>query len=311
VKYVIRRSPKASALWIITFQKVSYAKIVMKMRSRRIIYSKAVATTPLVKYGMRFSHKIHLSEGLECTKCHKAISESSLASDSNLPGTGICSECHQVKPLECTACHFTLGSDGYVPASHDKALWSTWHKNQAERDDYLCSDCHKGDIRLHLDQDIMPGPGHSLEEKTKECSNCHRGDIRPEQHGNNYILTHGVDAKVNSSRCNVCHRRAECRDCHMDTGVNLTHGDDIHGRTHPVGWLLTGHHAPARNNLSSCIGCHDEQKCLACHFNVSPHPENWKTRLSFGDARQHKESTVCLKCHEREELCSECHGLEN
>jgi hypothetical protein len=269
----------------------------------KIIYSKAVATILPMEYGMRFSHKIHLGEGLECTKCHKAVSESSLASDNNLPGMGVCSECHTTKPRECTVCHYTLGSDEYIPASHDKTLWVTWHENQAERNDDLCSDCHKGDVRLPLDQNIIPGPGHGLEEKTMECSNCHRGDIRPDRHSNSYILTHGIDAKVNSSRCNVCHRRAECRDCHEAV--------DFRTRIHPAGWINNGHVAPARNNLGTCIGCHDEQTCIVCHFEISPHPSDWKSRLSFGGARQHRDSSVCMKCHEREELCTKCHGLRD
>ncbi|MFC1715849.1 cytochrome c3 family protein [Candidatus Poribacteria bacterium] len=265
----------------------------------KVIYTRVAATIPRLEYATEYSHKTHVDQGLDCMKCHDSIPESSLAADNNLPLMDVCSECHEVKPQECATCHFALGSEEYIPASHDKALWLTWHKNQAERNDDLCAECHKGDVRLHLDQDILPGPEHGMTGKTKECSNCHRGDVRPDQHGNNYIITHGVDAKVNSDRCNVCHRRAECRDCHET--------NDSKTRIHPPGWQSIGHAAPARSNLGACVSCHDEQRCLTCHFSISPHPKNWKSRLSSGGARQHKDSAVCMKCHEEEELCTKCH----
>ncbi|MBD3182756.1 hypothetical protein GF312_10720 [Candidatus Poribacteria bacterium] len=268
-----------------------------------IVYNKAAATIPPVEYGMKFSHKVHLEEGHKCIRCHESIPSSSIASDRNLPSMKICSECHEIEPLECSLCHFNLGSGEYVPASHDKAMWTIWHKNQAERNDDLCSDCHRGDVKLQLDQDMIPEPGHSLDQKIEECSKCHMGDIRPNRHGNNYVLNHGVNAKINSQRCNVCHKRAECIDCHEAV--------DFETRIHPAGWVNMGHIAPARNNLSTCVDCHDEQTCMVCHFEISPHPADWKSRLSFGYSRQHRDSSACMKCHEREELCTKCHGLRH
>jgi len=269
----------------------------------KIVYTRDAATIPRSRYAIEYSHKSHLGQGLNCMKCHESIPESSLASDSNLPLMDVCSECHEVKPKKCVTCHSALGSEEYIPASHDKTLWVTWHKNQAERNDSICAECHKGDVRFQLDQDILPALEHGLAGKTDECSNCHRGDIRPAQHGNNYILTHGVDANVNSDRCNVCHRRAECIDCHKT--------DDPTTSIHPAGWESIAHAAPARNNLGACVSCHDEGECMTCHSSTSPHPRNWKSRLSSEGARQHKDSAVCMKCHETEELCTKCHELED
>ena len=268
----------------------------------KIIYTRDAAAIPRLEYAIEYSHKAHLDQGLDCMKCHSSIPESSLAADANLPLMDVCSACHQVKPKECTVCHSVPSVSEYIPASHDKTMWVTWHKNQAERDDVLCAECHRGDVRLYLDKNILPSPEHGLEGKAKECSNCHRGDVRPDQHGNDYILTHGVDATMNSDRCNVCHRRVECRDCHET--------NDSETRIHPSGWLAGGHSAWARNNLGTCVSCHDEQTCMTCHSDISPHPPDWKSRLSFGGARQHRDSAVCMKCHEKEELCTKCHELK-
>jgi len=269
----------------------------------KIVYDRKLVKVTTIQYGLKFSHQKHLNRGLKCEKCHIHIKESASVTDNNLPSMTVCSECHKPQTGKCNYCHITLGSDRYVPASHNKTLWIAWHKNQAERDKESCSDCHKGDIRVHLSQNAMPGPGHNLNGDAKECSSCHKGDIRTEQHGNSYILTHGVDTKVNSNRCVVCHKRSECIDCHKSSDIKMT--------IHPANWANGGHSSAARNNLGSCVSCHDENRCLSCHSGISPHPKNWRSQLAFSFARQHRNSTVCMKCHEREELCTKCHSLRD
>mgnify|MGYP001574878488 CR=1 FL=1 len=278
----------------------------------KIKYDRKYVTATQADYPVKFSHKKHLDKFFDCLKCHlsfrrvteeqKHIPESNKVADNKLPSMTVCNECHKVNTGKCNTCHLTLGSDKYIPASHDKTLWIKWHKEQAEHNDKLCADCHKGDIRVNSSQKVLSGPGHNLEGKAKECAECHKGDVRPNQHGNNYILIHGVDAKVDSEKCIVCHKRSECRECHKATDFNT--------KMHSSEWINGGHSRQARNNLNSCVSCHDEQTCISCHSSISPHPKNWKLKITSGNARQHKDPTVCFKCHEREELCNRCHDLE-
>jgi hypothetical protein len=235
---------------------------------------------------LSFSHKRHYDEGIECEICHKTRD-----SDLSIPNWSECSECHEISHDNCDFCHTKLGGRELMPASHD-AFWVPEHRLRAVQNEGLCETCHR----------------KSLEEKGL-CESCHRGDIAREFiHDVNYIQLHPIGVKLKSKSCGTCHGDEFCSSCHDKLGTSFF---EIHGK----GWVLDKgspnfHGKSARRNLESCVSCHDETSCLGCHSVISPHPEGYKSRISSKIAIQHRDPTVCLKCHEREDLCSRCHAYE-
>ncbi|MDX1624529.1 MAG: cytochrome c3 family protein [Gemmatimonadota bacterium] len=133
----------------------------------------------------------------------------------------------------------------------------------------------------------------------KECIACHDGVDRPGFHPLAFVVDHGAEAFANRTECEACHaREAFCRDCH--TGVNVASRLGRSGVTayHDAqpDWLLA-HGQAARQNLETCVSCHQEDSCLRCHsarsgWRVSPHGPDFDP----GHAAD-KSTQSCGVCH--------------
>lgn len=112
----------------------------------------------------------------------------------------------------------------------------------------------------------------------RECVACHDGVDRPGFHPLAFVVNHGAEAFSNRTECEACHsREAFCRDCHTSVKIASDIGRSGVTAFHDAqpDWLLA-HGQAARQNLESCVACHQERSCLRCHsartgWRVNPH----------------------------------------
>jgi hypothetical protein len=289
----------------------------------------------LARPNLKFNHKLHALRGIACALCHaNADMQSAPVTRADLPMMATCLGCHDGKQAtgRCSACHITeadgrlktklvspatmaAGATGpLVPSGSLRGIdaHSTTFKrdhSQAGRDERYCLTCHK----------------------RNECIDCHGGVVRPpEIHPADYVSLHAIDARRNTPDCSACHRaQSFCVGCHQRTGVAPDPEGGLPGRRpnnpfgtgtglktfHPPGWARDGAGAPietpragshsmaARRNIRTCVSCHREDSCLACHSadptrgpTFSPHGPNFAgtARCRFLAARNQR---ACLKCH--------------
>ena len=257
----------------------------------------------------------------------------------DLPMMSSCLGCHNGKEAgnqataRCSACHLTepdgrlqvklatpatvaAGGTGLLQPSgalrgfdaHDM----TFRRDhaQAGRDESYCLSCHR----------------------RNECVDCHGGVVKPPDiHPSDYVTLHVPDARRNVPDCSSCHRlQTFCIGCHQRTGVASDPTGGLPGvkpnnpfgtgtavkQFHPPGWARDAAGAPittprpqshsvqAKRNIRTCVSCHREETCLACHStdpargptNFSPHGPNFgrTARCRFLAARNQR---ACLKCH--------------
>lgn len=108
-------------------------------------------------------------------------------------------------------------------------------------------------------------------------------------------------------------RADDCETCHGDVshpvlvvpGVALAGGRGEN--PHPSAYTQT-HGREAVDAPSTCIECHEEDFCQACHFRETyPHPDGWIER--HGPAQEEQGPESCTLCHEPT-FCAGCHGTE-
>jgi hypothetical protein len=280
---------------------------------------------------LKFNHRLHVSRGVGCELCHASVSTEALATRADLPKMTLCLGCHDGKQAtnRCGACHVTEPDGRLRTALTSAATAATGLREgtrplvpsgvlrgfdehgptfardhaQAGRDERYCLTCHK----------------------RSECVDCHGGTVRPfDIHPSDYVSLHGSDARRNTPDCSSCHRsQSFCVGCHQRAGVapDATGGQpgvqavNPFGTGtqlksfHPPGWVgeggaPSGHSQQAHRNIRTCVSCHREESCLACHsavtstrgVNVSPHgpPFGGTARCRALAARNKR---VCLKCH--------------
>jgi c(7)-type cytochrome triheme protein len=285
---------------------------------------RVTATTIFPKPNLIFSHKAHLDRGTDCATCHGDMTKVARATIAQLPKEADCLTCHdgQQASDRCGTCHpsgtdgrlLTVSTDITAPkllpkgraargAEHDLAFVQD-HVGISKANPELCASCHDD----------------------KFCADCHAGPIRPMRlHADDYLTHHAIDARANTQDCSSCHQlQTECRGCHLRVGVTADGDESAFGvgsslRFHPAGWAgppggPQGHALPAQRNISTCVSCHGEDTCLACHattgaatpgLDVSPHGAGFagSARCTALEGRNRR---VCLKCHAPGDLALEC-----
>ena len=225
----------------------------------------------LIRGDVRFRHINHEADrqgrGIACIQCHRAIGAKARLADRATPEMAVCVGCHgdskrTPEPFgmgQCGACHDRppgAGLDLVAPRSHlperDKPDSHTLafrkdHGADARRDPAGCATCHTG----------MSG-------RRENCDDCHMS-MRPSDHVPAWSeLTHGSDAAADAQRGATCHQGDVCTTCHARRP-----------RSHQprIAWAQSGdpspaHAFPARQNLRSCLTCHDFETTCAlggCH----------------------------------------------
>jgi hypothetical protein len=276
---------------------------------------------------LKFNHQLHVGRGVGCEACHANVAMEGMATRLDLPKMSLCLACHDGKQStsRCGACHLTepdgrlrtnlasaataaAGGTGPLEPSgvlrgfdaHD--LTFARDHAQAGKDEGYCLTCHK----------------------RSECVDCHGGTVRPfDIHPSDYVSLHGNDARRNTPDCSSCHRtQTFCIGCHQRTGVAADPSGGVPGAVvrnpfgtgtqlksfHPPGWVnagggASGHSEAAHRNIRTCVSCHREESCLACHstdptrgMSVSPHGPGF-SGTSRCRALSSRNRRVCLKCH--------------
>lgn len=206
----------------------------------------------------------------------------------------VCATCH-TQP-SCTACHTTVpqagqalaqvdprpGHDGRVtrtrPSSHRSAGWNSAHGPLASARPGSCAACHA----------------------RSECLDCHRADAATRAgsyHPTGFLASHPAQAYGRQSSCADCHNtQAFCQDCHRQAGVVAS--ARLQGGFHDSKQAFSlGHGQAARQSLESCVSCHSERDCLACHSSArgrgfDPHGPGFDA-----DRLKKKNPGMCVACH--------------
>jgi hypothetical protein len=205
-----------------------------------------------------------------------------------------CATCHT--QTSCTACHVTVprpatalahhtpdGSDTLrarhaPPASHRDPRWESAHGALASARPQNCATCHA----------------------RTDCLECHR--MNPAHasggyHPTGFLAGHPAQAYGRASSCSDCHNtQSFCQDCHQQAGV--VSSGRLQGGFHDAKQAFTLNHGQAaRQSLESCVSCHAERDCLACHSSTrgrgfSPHGPRFD-----GDRLKRKNPGLCIACH--------------
>ena len=138
------------------------------------------------------------------------------------------------------------------------------------------------------------------------CLSCHRPDPAQPAGGGDYhpagfLVRHPASAYARQTTCTDCHNAQQfCVTCHSQAGLSTRRtlgSSSFHdGRAA----FILGHGQAARQSLESCVSCHVERDCTACHssvgrgFRFNPHGPG------FDPVRLRKRNP---------EMCIACHGL--
>ena len=202
-------------------------------------------------------------------------------------GAAACQACHQQE--SCLVCHRGTPSvaEGFPPAASNKAIgvtvvrhrpashtadWVKNHRSEASAHPQTCAACH---VR-------------------QDCLSCHRPDVAQPggYHPPGFLAGHPAQAYTREASCADCHNTGQfCTTCHQRAG--LTANGPLAGGYHDAKRaFLGGHGQAARQSLESCVSCHAETDCLACHTRFNPHGPGFDA-----DRLRGKNIQMCQTCH--------------
>jgi hypothetical protein len=154
------------------------------------------------------------------------------------------------------------------------------------------------------------------------CNDCHHGtasdweydpaDPWQSQHAD-AVTTNGVEGCLE-----VCHDKKYCQDCHNELQpVPSSHeaatwlNNEITVTKYPdeAAKPSADHAIKATQAPDSCEVCHGEGGpnaafCSGCHGYEMPHPDEFK---EFHSKTGRDDPAACQRCHQFEEICSNCH----
>lgn len=262
-----------------------------------------------------FPHKVHVDAKVKCETCHGTMKDIGLATRFQLPKMETCLVCHDntYASADCKTCHlsapsgriqltFTTGvlrpMQGNPYGMDHGPPYEFTHGTRAKLDRATCMQCH-------------------IE---SECLKCHDGLVKPLSiHPNDYIALHPVEARMDTPKCDSCHRyQSFCAACHERVGIGLSGAAFFRSknvRIHPdyQHWVVIigpQHHAfQAARNIQECLSCHRQEDCLPCHSGqlssvdgitklygagVDPHPNGFQ---GICGGLLSKNPRPCLLCH--------------
>ncbi|MCH9687830.1 MAG: cytochrome c3 family protein [Deltaproteobacteria bacterium] len=251
---------------------------------------------------LRFNHGQHLGLGLDCSKCHTDVADSTRARDLNFPRGATCDECHGAQhprpagePARCQLCHTDVDDQSRLKASVRAPRPQLVFNHRLHiKAGSACEDCH-GDMSqvrlattLQLPREADCLSCHDGFQATDRCGACHPTEssgrlatraqddrVMPSliptarsgwgaDHDLAFVEDHAGIAKANPQLCATCHSETFCTDCHAGAlrPLRLHSGD-----------YLTAHALDARARTQDCQSCHRTQTfCQGCH-----------ERLGFGN----------------------------
>jgi nitrate/TMAO reductase-like tetraheme cytochrome c subunit len=227
-----------------------------------------------------------------------------------------CGSCHEMtehyrtwkvsahKEVDCIDCHISPGiinmvktkvaalREVYVHIAEDKGFEEIKEGIKVRVPDENCKECHKDTQNLIV--------YHSL--KITHKDHWERGISCVECHSR---VVHGPRAEYKNTpsmeTCRTCHdgEKApdECGTCHVTLGSRAP-------STFDPGWV-DAHKIDVQQNKNSCMRCHHQEFCNACHTSAKPHAPEW---FSIHNVEAKKGVESCRTCHQ-ERYCSNCHDI--
>jgi hypothetical protein len=205
-----------------------------------------------------------------------------------------CANCHTQE--SCVACHRSNPSSvARLPhASPDRAVGAIMKRRKPETHGARFTERH-GPLAS-----ASPNSCAGCHSRS-ECLDCHRptADGANGYHQAGFLARHPSAAYNRQSDCSECHNTGTfCMTCHAQSGLSSTEGL-LEGRYHDTKEaFLLSHGAAARRALESCVTCHTERDCLACHSSQTgrfdPHGPNFDA-----DRLRRKNPETCSACHGR------------
>ena len=262
---------------------------------------------------IRFSHKTHIENEVDCTTCHEAL-ESTSSKDNLVPKPEVCVDCHDesdVREFWNLTTSDPLDQSYISPVS--RGLYFN-HKRHAETLAMDCVTCHSGLVATESEANPYPSmetctschnsaraevrPSGSVTQTTSAtamCENCHitLAGLIPTTHRRvNWQKNHGRIALMTSEqeKCASCHSTSFCQECHAP-------GNIVPSPSGADNFAMP---------FTARPGSMDDGKNLTLQFR---HSLNYRYTHGF-DARA--QSSRCTTCHERETFCTPCHqnGLD-
>lgn len=224
----------------------------------------------------------HAAHGFDCATCHTQAEEA--PTGMSFPDPETCIGCHapganHKEAEDCGFCHakvtdISLTGFGLEPAFHEPGF-RTSHASAASSGQPDCASCHS--------------------ENT--CTQCHDGLGSPDFHPINFLASHGPEAFGRVSDCTTCHNNQSfCRECHLNLGFNQE-GPLFSSFHDDQGVGFFSHSFAARQDLESCVSCHQQTDCMRCHssrtgLGVNPHGPGFDASSLFDLNRE-----TCELCH--------------
>lgn len=216
---------------------------------------------------------------------HGSLSRQTAATCANCHTQPSCLSCHRSNPsvaqtLPPAGAGRGLGAQiGRTrPASHTSDF-ADRHASLANSSPRSCSACHA----------------------RTECLECHRPNAAStgSYHPAGFLARHPAAAYNRQSDCSQCHNQSLfCTTCHTQSGFGSDRGL-LTGKFHDAqASFLLGHGQAARQNLETCVTCHSERDCLACHSSqtrgFNPHGPGFDA-----ERLRRKNPETCAACHGR------------
>jgi hypothetical protein len=262
-----------------------------------------------------FSHKAHVDEKIQCQACHGKMTDVSLATVAQLPKMETCLVCHDntFAAADCKTCHVTAPS-GRLQINFTSGLLRPMQGNPYGMDHGPRYEFNHG-TRAKLDRSTC-----MTCHVESDCLTCHNAIQKPlSVHPNDYISIHPIEARMDTPKCDSCHRyQSFCVACHDKAGVGLSAAAYFRAknvRVHPdyQTWVVVigpqHHGVQASRDIQECISCHRQEDCLPCHssqaqsvdgiykrYPVSkdPHPNGFQAICAGLYSRNPR---PCLLCH--------------
>ena len=111
------------------------------------------------------------------------------------------------------------------------------------------------------------------------------------------MASHGPEAYGRVSDCTSCHNsEAFCRECHLGSGFQ-GEGDLVAPFHDSQALWILSHPQAARQDLESCVSCHQQNDCMRCHsassgLRMNPHGPDFDAS-SMGS----RNKAMCALCH--------------
>ena len=249
---------------------------------------------------------------------HGQLAKGSTQSCAICHARDFCTQCHvnapevaAIQALDVDPRARAIRAELRRPATHLESRFAAGHGRLARDDVSRCAFCH---TRQSCEACHRYPPSVVLRLPSADRGRAvgavlDRASAAP--HHADFAERHPSVARATPAKCNACHARTECLECHRPAAAAA-------GIYHPPGFV-TRHPAMAYNRQADCATCHNQGAfCATCHLRagiVSPgrlqqayHDASPRFQLNHGTAaRQNIES--CVSCH-AESDCLACHSAQ-